>query len=206
VPTEPAAPLELRLAKALSHPLRQRLLERLGDRVASPVELAKEVEQPLNLVAYHVRVLERRGILELVRTRPRRGATEHFYRAAVPAVLDDSQWRRLPASVRNLLVGRTLEHMWDDTAAAAESGRLARDDVHVTRMLLELDQTGWREVSELLVATYERVQELQEESRVRIAESDEEPIGSELAMLHFERDDSPAGEGQDAAAQDAGAS
>jgi DNA-binding transcriptional ArsR family regulator len=199
VPTEPAAPLELRLAKALSHPLRQRLLERLGSRVASPVELAKEVDQPLNLVAYHVRVLERRGILELVRTRPRRGATEHFYRATVPAVLDDSQWRRLPSTIRSLLAGRTLENIWEDTAAAAESGRLARDDVHVTRALLELDETGWRELSALLIATFERALELQDDSRDRMAESGEAPIASELAMLHFERADSPAERPQAAA-------
>jgi DNA-binding transcriptional ArsR family regulator len=187
VPTPRAAPLELRLAKALSHPLRQRLLEQLSGRVASPVELARELGEPLNLVSYHVRVLEERGILELVRTRPRRGATEHFYRAAIPAWLDDDQWSRLPESVRGLLVGRTLEHLWQDTAAAAGAGLLNRDDAHLSRTLLELDGTGWRELSALLARTLDEALAIDERSRARLASAPEKATPSELAMLHFER-------------------
>lgn len=190
--TERAAPFEIRLAKALSHPLRQRLLEQLGDRVASPVELAREIGQPLNLISYHVRVLEQRGMLELVRTRPRRGATEHFYRAAVPVLLEDEQWSRLPAGVRSRLAGRTLENIWGDTLAAAASGRLDRDDVHVSRTLLELDATGWRELSDLLIGMVAEAGRIQNDSRERLAKSGEPPIASELAMVHFARGNGPA--------------
>jgi DNA-binding transcriptional ArsR family regulator len=41
-------PLDRRLLKALAHPLRERILESITDRgEASPVELARELDQPL---------------------------------------------------------------------------------------------------------------------------------------------------------------
>ena len=57
-----------RLARATAHPLRVSILEILGidgGRVLSP---------------YHVTELAKAGLIELVRERQVRGATEHFYR------------------------------------------------------------------------------------------------------------------------------
>ena len=53
-------PFDPELAKALSHPLRQRILERLSaGGEASPKQLSRVLEAPLGNVAYHVRMLER---------------------------------------------------------------------------------------------------------------------------------------------------
>lgn len=73
--------LDGRLMRAMSHPLRVRMLRILSDRIASPNQLATIVEEPLGTVAYHVRVLVENGCLVLEGTRRRRGAIEHFYRA-----------------------------------------------------------------------------------------------------------------------------
>src|SRR3954468_21739172 len=89
----PGETSEARIAKALAHPLRARILERLGERVASPGELAVELDAPLGVVAYHVRMLSEYGCVELVRTEPRRGALQHFYRATARAVFDAEHWR-----------------------------------------------------------------------------------------------------------------
>ena len=67
-----------RFVKALAHPLRIHILRILQDRTASPRELADELGAKLPNVSYHVRFLERLGVLELVETQPRRGALEHF--------------------------------------------------------------------------------------------------------------------------------
>jgi DNA-binding transcriptional ArsR family regulator len=40
---------EARIAKALAHPLRARILQRLGERVASPNDLALELRAPLGV-------------------------------------------------------------------------------------------------------------------------------------------------------------
>jgi DNA-binding transcriptional ArsR family regulator len=88
VPTElprkrTEASLDRRLIKALGHPVRVRALEVLNTRIASPSELAKELDEPLGNVAYHVKILEENEAIELVRTAPVRGALEHFYRATI---------------------------------------------------------------------------------------------------------------------------
>lgn len=68
-------------AKALTHPLRRQLLIefRLGTR--SPTSLAEQLDAPLGNVSYHVKTLLSLKMVELVKTEPRRGAVEHFYRA-----------------------------------------------------------------------------------------------------------------------------
>ena len=74
--------LDERLAKALSHPLRQRILQRLNEGgIRSPNELSRELGDPLGNVSYHVRILRELDCVELVRTEQRRGALEHYYRA-----------------------------------------------------------------------------------------------------------------------------
>jgi DNA-binding transcriptional ArsR family regulator len=94
-------PLDPNLAKALSHQLRQRVLERLSvDGEASPSQLARYLGAPVANVAYHVRVLLELDCVELVRTRQVRGALEHFYRAIIQPWLDPEQWAQLPASLR----------------------------------------------------------------------------------------------------------
>jgi predicted ArsR family transcriptional regulator len=67
-------------AKVEAHPLRLDILAIL-DRggTASPNQLAIELDRSLNLVAYHVRILEKYGCVQLIDTEQRRGATEHFY-------------------------------------------------------------------------------------------------------------------------------
>src|SRR3954466_8856931 len=64
-----------RIATALAHPLRARILQRRGERVASPGELAAELRAALGVVRYHVRMRrDRCDPLELVPTEPSRSA------------------------------------------------------------------------------------------------------------------------------------
>jgi DNA-binding transcriptional ArsR family regulator len=75
-----------RLARATAHPLRVSILEILGidgGRVLSPSELSRELQIPLSNTNYHVTELAKAGLIELVRERQVRGATEHFYRLPV---------------------------------------------------------------------------------------------------------------------------
>lgn len=71
------------LARATAHPLRVSILELLGidgGRVLSPSDLCRELQIPLSNTNYHVTELAKAGLIELVRERQVRGATEHFYR------------------------------------------------------------------------------------------------------------------------------
>jgi len=80
-----------RLARATAHPLRVSILEILGidgGRVLSPSDLSRELQIPLSNTNYHVTELAKAGLIELVRERQVRGATEHFYRLPEPATAD----------------------------------------------------------------------------------------------------------------------
>jgi DNA-binding transcriptional ArsR family regulator len=178
---------EARIAKALAHPLRARILQRLGERVSSPADLAEELGMPLGVVAYHVRMLREYECVELVRTEPRRGALQHFYRATARPKLDESQWRLLPPQLRSELAGEKIEQIVSALAAAADAGQLKDPEVVITRTPLELDERGFKKLNRLLARTAEQALAIAAESAERRASGAVEPIATELAVLHFKR-------------------
>jgi hypothetical protein len=174
------------VAKAFAHPLRVQILIILNERVASPNLLAQELDQSLNLVAYHVRVLEKYDCIELVDTKQRRGATEHFYRATRRQFLSDSEWARMPQSLRPGLSGAMLKSMFDDIEEAVKSGTFDdKEDRHLTRTPMVVDKEGWGQVNALLLETYDKVLEIQAESQGRLAKSGEQGMNTKVDMLHF---------------------
>jgi DNA-binding transcriptional ArsR family regulator len=89
-----------RLARATAHPLRVSILEILGidgGRVLSPSDLSRELQIPLSNTNYHVTELAKAGLIELVRERQVRGATEHFYRLPISERAGGSEARKEPA-------------------------------------------------------------------------------------------------------------
>jgi DNA-binding transcriptional ArsR family regulator len=74
------------LMVALAHPLRRQILREMIDGPAvSPREMSELLDDTLSNIAYHFRVLADGGILKLVRTRPVRGSTQHFYEVSIDA-------------------------------------------------------------------------------------------------------------------------
>ncbi len=176
------------VAKAFAHPLRVQILIILNERVASPNLLSQELDQSLNLVAYHVRVLEKYDCIELVDTKQRRGATEHFYRATRRQFLTDSEWARMPENLRPGLAGAMLKSVFEDLEDASNSGTLDEvDDLHLSRTPMVVDKQGWADVSNLLRETLDRVLAIQAEASQRIADGSDSERGilSKVHMLHF---------------------
>jgi DNA-binding transcriptional ArsR family regulator len=178
---------EARIAKALAHPLRASILQRLGERVASPHDLALELGAPLGVVSYHVRMLRDYDCVELVRTEPRRGALQHFYRATARPMLDRDPWRRLPSGLRRELSGETIVEVVDDLRAASVAGTLDDPEVIVTRTPLELDERALKKLNRLLSRTLEQALQIAAESAARHGEKRTGAFATELAVLHFRR-------------------
>jgi len=179
------------VAKAFAHPLRVQILVILNEKTASPNMLAQQLDQSLNLVAYHVRVLEKYDCIELVDTKQRRGATEHFYRATRRQFLTDSEWARLPKSLRPGLSSAMLKTAFDDVEEALDKNTFDElDDRHLSRTPMVVDRKGWEDAAEALAETLDRLIEIQGEAAVRLGESDEEGLHSKVLMLHFK---SPSG-------------
>jgi DNA-binding transcriptional ArsR family regulator len=68
------------LLRALAHPIRVAVVERLDEiGELNPRAFADASGVSLATASHHFRVLASTGLIELVRTEPRRGAVEHFY-------------------------------------------------------------------------------------------------------------------------------
>jgi hypothetical protein len=164
--------IDQRLVKALGHPLRIKILEILTERVASPNRLSGELDAGLSHVAYHTRALDQCGCLELVDTAKRRGATEHFYKAAPRSFIGDRIWRRVPRVLLGGVSGATLQSFMDRAVAALEAGTIdRREDTVLYWMPVRLDEQGWNETTATMEASVDRVLTIQAESRERLAKS-----------------------------------
>jgi DNA-binding transcriptional ArsR family regulator len=180
-----ASAVDSRLAKALAHPLRVQLLAALNQEVASPNELAKKLGEPLTNVSYHVRMLHDLGTIELVETEPRRGALEHYYRAIVRPFFADRDWKKLPKNARGSISDAVLQLVWDDAAEAIKSGQFDdREDRHLSRTVLCVDDQGWEELNELLVESLDRAMQIQADSASRATkEEDGDTFSVNLVMM-----------------------
>src|SRR5216684_9014266 len=65
--------------KALGDDLRSKIVIMLRDRAASTTELAQKLGLPKGTVGHHVKVLEKAGLVQVVRTRQVRAMTEKLY-------------------------------------------------------------------------------------------------------------------------------
>ncbi len=178
--------LDEALLRAISHPLRHRLLGMLDGRTASPNMLARELGLPLGRVSYHIRLLNDLGAIELVRTEPRRGALEHFYRAVTTVWFSEADWARLPRAARRGILGQNLQHIFTTVTAAAEDGGFEHPGALVLRAPLQLDDEGMLELSRVLRETLERAREINARAGER-REQGTDSYSTELAILLFER-------------------
>jgi len=181
------------LVKSLAHELRAEILAILNERMASPNELAKELGEGLSQVSYHVKVLRDYKVITLVKTVPRRGAVEHYYRATSRAFLTGRDWKALPDSVRVGMSADLLEAVMDDAVAAMEDGAFDdRADRHFSWTPLMLDDKAWKDLQKLLDDTLKQVTKLNGEAAKRLTKSKGEGISASVAMLGYEASDSAA--------------
>jgi DNA-binding MarR family transcriptional regulator len=179
--------LDQRLIDALSHPVRGHALAVLNERVASPVEVAREIGVDVNYVSYHFDQLEKKGMIELVRLEPRRGVREHFYRAKETLLIESHECAQMPPSMKLAVSADLFRSIQDDAIRALQAGTFAaRDDVHVTWMPKHVDAKGFSDLNRLLTETLERALAIAAESAERLARTGEEAIPTTVAMLGFE--------------------
>ena len=70
---------DTRQLRALADPVRAKIATLLRQRAASTTELAAALEMPKGTVGHHVKVLEKAGLVRVVRTRKVRALTEKYY-------------------------------------------------------------------------------------------------------------------------------
>lgn len=175
------------ILKALAHPSRAHALHILNQRVASPKELAHEVGTSVGKMAYHVRELHKAGYIELVSTAPRRGATEHFYRAIKRAVFSDEEWAQVPEPARAGIVEKQLKATGDLLTAALETGSFERRaNRHHSLYEALVDEQGWDESMGVLEEAMKKLDEIQAISAERRLQTDEAGIPMAVSLIGFE--------------------
>jgi DNA-binding transcriptional ArsR family regulator len=176
-----------RIAKALSHPMRARILRILDERVASPNEIAEMIDERLPNVSYHVRALLDLGCIELVDTAQRRGAIEHYYRAVVRPFFSDSDWKRIPRSGRQAISDTLLQVMWEDVSDAIEAGTFdSRPDRYLTHTPIVVDEEGWSELAVIMARALREVEKVESQSARRLKRSNEAGVSTKVVLMQFE--------------------
>jgi DNA-binding transcriptional ArsR family regulator len=169
--------LETTLASAVAHPIRSKCLVILAERVASPAEIARELQLDVSKVGYHVNALAEANLIEEIGSRPVRGAVEHFYRAIQLPVVDNDQMDAYSAEERRIVAETILSIHAANAAHSLEDGiYLERTDSHLTRLAFNIDEEGWGEATAAYMELYERIFEIQEAAAARMTDGDEKPF------------------------------
>jgi DNA-binding transcriptional ArsR family regulator len=160
-----------RYVKALAHPLRIRILAMLADRSASPVQLSSKLDATLGTVAYHVRTLHSLGLVELVDTRQRRGATEHYYRAREVPRFPDDAWAGLAPVAKQRMLSAMLQQIGQYVTGSAAAGGFDRAEAHMTRNGMRLDERGWQQLATATRKWLREAERIEETAAKRMAEA-----------------------------------
>lgn len=177
----------LSLIEAIGHPTRAKILAVLSDRTANAKEIADEIAEPVGRVRYHLRSLRASGLIRAGEEKGRRGVVEYHYRAATAQLMDEAGVGALTPQQRRSLVTFMMRLVFNDVSSAMRSGTIdERDDFGITRVRLEIDREGWRELVRIHLDALDRVQRVREESRARLRRTTEAAIVATWAMIFLE--------------------
>lgn len=122
--------------RALADDLRIRIVTILRDRAASTTELAERLELPKGTVGHHLKVLEKAGLVRVVRTRKVRALTEKYYGRTARLFIvksGDEPVEGLPGA----MLRRAAEEAGDDANVGLVHARLSPADARRFERRLE---------------------------------------------------------------------
>ena len=175
-----------RWLRAISHPIRIRLLAMLDEEPASPVILASKLNQPLGTIAYHVRTLYDLGLLKLVSTRQRRGATEHYYKTTGHPASSAEAWERLDTISKQRLLTALIAKATDYATRSAAAGGFDAKEAHISTDAMRLDRQGWEQLAQESRRWLSRAQEIERDAAARMAADSDEALSVGLTLMLFE--------------------
>jgi DNA-binding transcriptional ArsR family regulator len=177
-----------RFVKAMSHPLRVRILAMLDERKASPNQLSGWLGASLGTVAYHVRTLLELGLIELVDETRVRGAVEHHYRAKARPRPSEKAWAEASPVAKQAAVGSALEVIGEYARLSAAAGGFDRSDAQLRRAIVRLDEKGFAQLSKACEKLLERLEKIEADATTRIGRDPhaEGIVEAGLGVLLFE--------------------
>jgi DNA-binding transcriptional ArsR family regulator len=172
------------MAVALSHPLRVRILYAMHapERRCSATDIAEESGVDVKRLSYHMRELAAMGFVEQVAERPVRGSLEKIYAPVKGVEAWDLEYSTMPASLKQILAANVLRQGVYALGAAVDKGTFdARDDSMLAQDTMKVDARGADEALAVLDRALKELLEIRENTKARLAETDEE--GSLISYL-----------------------
>src|SRR4051812_16164685 len=174
-----------RYVRALSHPLRVRILAMLQERTASPSQLSEWLGATLGTTAYHVRALHKLGLIELADETRVRGAIEHHYRAGKRPMVSEEAWEQAPPIAKQAAVGSTLQIVDEYARRSAAGGGFDRAEAHLSRTALQLDAKGWEQLNKACLKFVQQVEKIELGSKERAAKKPHDVSAAAVVLMAF---------------------
>lgn len=161
--------VDQQMIRALAHPLRVEILRLLEEGPSGPKRLSDRMGEKLGNVSYHMKVLHKCGLIELVETIPQRGAVEHIYKLKGQGAIGSRTWKAVPPSLRTHYAGSALADFTTRAVEALDAGTAeSREGSGVTWLPLTVDEQGWKELRRVLDSVEERFRAVAEKSAERM--------------------------------------
>ena len=185
---DPMVDLERRVARALNHPVRAKILTVLNRKCAGPSDLANMLDSDLPNIAYHFKVLHELRMIEPIDEVRIRGGTKTIYRGCSRMLLNDVDWAKLSGDAKSCLSIFSVGALFEKTKAAMKAGTFdSKADRHLSTTTLPVDSQGWSEISDLLGEVLGRVIEIEAQSAARAdASGSDERFDATVNLMSFE--------------------
>jgi DNA-binding transcriptional ArsR family regulator len=196
-PDDSVVAITRKVAKAVSHPLRVRILVALNEAEMGPGGFTRRnPDVDLREASRHFRRLRDLECIELIGRRPGRGR-EQLYKAVRRAMFDLRAWEAVPPEKRSRVTGEVLSTFMQRVTQAAEAGTLdRRDERWVSWTALKFDEQGWGEYLAAVEEAFDRSLQLGVDAPLRMAETNEDPMPVTVGLFYFEN---PGDDDQDGA-------
>ena len=158
----------------------------LDERESSPVQLAEHLDASLGTVAYHVRTLERLGLIEMVATHQRRGATEHVYAAREHPRFSSQAWSTADPKTRDMAVASALSRIGKYATKSAAAGGFDHEEATASRHAVVVDAEGFGQLAEATRRWQEEIATIAREAATRLSTNGDRGIDAGVVLLMFE--------------------
>jgi hypothetical protein len=189
---ESSMPFSSRLAKVFADEVCLKIVAELNLREMSVQQFHDEFGgASISGIRHRFRKLVRSGWLSPVNEKTggkRRHGRERFFRATGPAIFDNRTWASLPSSLKKKRSGTTFDQLAEEVQRAITAGTFdARNDRHLTWLLLLLDQEGWEKMIAAVDALFAFVINERDRAESRIgAEPDGGLARMTVGLMAFE--------------------
>lgn len=179
--------IDSQILKAQSHPIRAAILNILSEGPSSPSRMQRRMkDNSLETVSYHVKILRKAALIELVEVKHHGGRKEHIYRATKRQFFDLEEWHAVDPKFRQPILSTVVQQAFEDTGRAMAEGKFTfRPDVHLSRSPIELDEVGWSEVYDALELALNSVLEAHAKSAERSQETGQPKFPARVVMMQF---------------------